>query len=58
LQIGFRLAGSAFFSSAAQALLQLLSPLFGFHLVQAAQQGVQIAKSQLAIGLPLHGTGL
>ena len=41
----------------AEALLQLLGPLFGFHLVQAAEQRVQIAAGKLAIGLPLHGTG-
>jgi hypothetical protein len=34
-----------------------MGPLLGFHLVQAIEQGVQIAASQFAIGLPLHGTG-
>jgi hypothetical protein len=57
LQISFRLAGSAFLGSPAQALLQLLSTLFGFDLVEAVEQGVQIAASQFAIGLPLHGAG-
>jgi hypothetical protein len=57
LQISFRLAGSAFLGAPAQALLQLLSTLFGFDLVESVEQGVQIAASQFAIGLPLHGTG-
>jgi hypothetical protein len=43
--------------AAAQALLQLTGALFRFHLMQTAEQRMKIAASQLAIGLPLHGTG-
>jgi len=57
LQISFRLAGSGFLGAPAQALLQLLSTLFGFHLVQAIEQSMQVAASQFAIGLPFHGSG-
>jgi len=50
-------SASGVLGAGTEALLQLLSPLFGFHLMEAAEQRVQIATCQLAIGLPFHGTG-
>jgi len=50
-------SASGVLGAGTEALLQLLSPLFGFHLMQTAEQRMQIATGKLTIGLPLHGTG-